>query len=141
MQDLNTIVVIEFLRDPDEPYTKLWKRLRGVVLEQPLTLPAAVLAPDNLLELAVDGEPRRLRISHLRWEQDRQTLHVHAVPSEDAAAQLRAAGLVPWRPWLRRQAVEGFLASCRSSGWVVRNAGARPAAVAPAASSRIEPTL
>lgn len=106
MQDLNTIVVIEFLRDPDEPYTKLWKRLRGVVLEQPLTLPAAVLAPDNLLELAVDGEPRRLRISHLRWEQDRQTLHVHAVPSEDAAAQLRAAGLVPWRPWLRRQAVE-----------------------------------
>lgn len=141
MQILNTIVAIEFLRDPDEPYSKLWKRLRGVVLEQPFALPAPVLAPDNLLELAVDGELRLLRIDHLRWEHARQTMHVHVVPSEDAAAQLRTTGLGAWRPWVRRQAVESFLARCRSSGWVVQRAGVKPVSALPAASERIEPTL
>lgn len=143
MQDMDAIVVIGFQRKPDAAYTKTWKRLEGVSLEQRFTLPAALLAAGNLLGLTLDGVPRELRIEHLRWEHARQTLYVHLTPTEREAASLRALGIKAWRPWLRRRAIDEFLGRCRQSGWVQRAGSTVKPAQSPAASSteRVEPTL
>lgn len=146
MDSADVIVVIDFERNPEERYSKVWKRLEGTRLEQRVTLPQALLAQDNLLEMPLDEAVSELRIDRLRWEHGRQTLHVHAELTEDAAYRLRALGLNAWRPWLRRKATGEFLDRCRRSGWTVREEGNN---VAPAAATgapareaeRLEPTL
>lgn len=145
MESADVIVVIDFETNPEERYSKIWKRLEGTRLEQRVTLPEALLAQDNLLEVPLDGTASELRIDRLRWEHGRQTLHVHAELTEDAAYRLRALGLNAWRPWLRRKATDEFLERCRRSGWTIRSAGSERAPVATAApareAERLEPTL
>lgn len=143
MQNMDAIIVIGFQRKPNAAHTKVWKRLEGISLEQRAALPATLLAAGNLLELALDGVPRELRIEHLRWEHARQTLHVHLTLTERETASLRALGIKAWRPWLRRRAVEEFLGRCRQSGWVQRTRNTVKPAPSPAAGStgRVEPTL
>jgi hypothetical protein len=141
MQVIDAIVVIEFARDPGESYTQVWRALSGVVLEQRAALPAPVLVEGSLLELALDGESRELRVDHLRWEHARQTLYAHVVLTEAEAGSLRELGLKARRPWVRRRAVQEFLERCRRSGWNQRGAATSKAVVAPVEAERIEPTL
>lgn len=141
MQNVDAIIVLEFQRDTEQAYTKVWKGLGEVVLEQRATLPAAVLAEGSLLELELDSEARELRVEYLRWEHKRQTLHVHVALTEPEAAKLRAQGFRAWRFWLRRRASASFLERCRQSGWILRGVAGVQTAAAPAASERIEPTL
>lgn len=141
MQHIDVIIVVEFQRDPELAYTKVWKSLSSSMLEQRSVLPAPVLAEGNLLELELDGQVRELRVDYLRWEHQHQTLHVHVALTEAEAARLRALGFKTWRPWLRRRASEGFLERCRHSGWSLRGSSHASSPIAPAASERIEPTL
>lgn len=145
MHTVDAIVVVDFRRDPDESYTKVWTRLQPTALEQRLKLPACVLASGHLIELVLDEERRTLRVDYLRWEHARQTLHVHVVPTEDLAQALRAQGLRSWLFWRRAPVAAAFVERCRRSDWTVRRAGDR---AAPAAAQRpverddrVEPTL
>lgn len=144
MQNMDTIIVIDFQRKPDAAYTKVWKRLDGVTLEQRVTLPSMLLAAGNLLEVTLDGVVRELRIERLRWEHARQTLHVHLMLTEREAAALRKLGIKARRPWVRRRALDGFLDRCRQAGWLQRGGvvRAKPASVsATDTSQRVEPTF
>lgn len=143
MNQLQVTVEIRFEREPDLPYSKVWKRLRGTILEQGLALPAPVLAQDNRLELVLDGESRPLCIERLSWNASRQALTVVAVPTEELARELRALGLKSRRFWVGRRARDEFLERCRRAGWRRRGAeeGAPAPVVAPAPVQRREPTL
>lgn len=141
MQNVDAIVVVEFQRDPEQVHTKSWKALQGLVLEQRSALPAPVLTEGSVLELELDAASRELRVEYLRWEHQRQTLHVHVVLSANEATSLRALGVRARRPWVRQRAVEEFLERCRRSGWALRGAIDAKPPEAPMASERIEPTL
>jgi hypothetical protein len=141
MQSLDAIVVVDFRLHPDERYTKTWKRLGGAVLERRISVPAAVLAVDNVLELPLDGEPRELRIEYVRWEHARQTMYVHVMPTDALASELRRQGIRAWRPWLRKRVAASFMERCRQGGWNIRGVvRVLPPEVQPVV-ERIEPTL
>lgn len=141
MQNIDTIIVVGFQRDSQEPYSKVWKRLERITLEQRATLPVPVLIEGSVLELALDAEVRELRVDHLRWEHVRQTLYVHVVLTESVADSLRTLGFKAWRPWLRRRATESFLERCRRTGWNQRDPAGSKITAPSAGSGRIEPTL
>lgn len=138
METIEAVVSVDFALARDASYSKAWKRLKGIELEQAMALPRVVLAAGNLIELMLDGETREVRIEHLRWDQGEGRLSVHAVPTAVLAAEVKEQGLNAWRPWIGKRAAKEFLERCLQMGW--RTAGGAPAPQAPAVQRR-EPTL
>lgn len=144
MHNVDAIVIVEFRRKSDAAYSRVWKWLDGITLEQRFSLPLVLLAAGNQLELRLDEALREFRIEHLRWEHQRQTLHVHLLLTEQEANSLRDLGIKAWRPWVRRRVIDDFLERCRQTGWLQR--GGKPSrGPSPSAPSntqkRVEPTL
>lgn len=152
METEQVIVVVELSVDRDERHSRVWKRLDGTRLERLQELPRLMLGAGNLLEIALDGEPRELRIEALRWSQSKQMARVLTVPSAPMAESLKRRGLRSRLPWKAKRVATEFLARCRATGWRIAGNAEEPPAPpprsqtpkAPAArppSERQEPTL
>jgi len=140
---IQVLLVVEFHVDRHVPQSKAWRRLDGCELERVVELPEVVLAPDNVVTLPLDGEPRDLQLDHMVWDAGSETLRVHAIPEAGMAEILRRQGVGAWRPWVGKHAAAEFLRRCEAAGWHVRGAPRPPSSPSepPPVVTRREPTL
>lgn len=144
MDTVPVIVVVDLSVDPQERYTKTFKRLNGCQLERLIEVPGPVLVPGNLLELTLDGQLRELRIDAVRWTETKQMLRVRTLPTEALAEVLEGQGIRSWAPWKARRSATEFVDRCRAAGWRLASSPQEPLPPRPPgerAVDRREPTL